>query len=270
MHLLPPELIKVSEEKLAEIDARNQSIYRLIVYDSKYSAAGLLNRYLEAMAHLRDVISIKNAQQEAHTHEEALAYLNNLKEGIALIVDQIAGQHTLETPSDLFMLFRKIAPDAAARNPNYFRSTLVQFGRCYGADTREIPGLVEMLFDAMKEIKHPVLRAIYLHHELVRIHPFTDGNGRLSRLAKNWLLMYDLYPPMFINDLAEKKKYVANLEGSFLALMEKPHKFSDSTKAFFEGELQRLSASTGFILNRMLKNPDIVIDTANELFPDSA
>jgi len=266
MLLLHPELIQVNQQTLDEIDRRNQSIYRLIVFDSKYRDSSLLTRYLEAMQHLRDVISIKNAQQEAQTHEEAVEYLTNLKEGIALIVEQIANQHSLETPSDLFMLFRKIAPDAAARHPNHFRQTVVQFGPCLGADPREIPGLVSMLFDAMKEISHPVVRAIYLHHELVRIHPFSDGNGRLSRLAKNWLLMYYLYPPMFINDLTDKRKYIADLQGSFLGLTQDPYCFSEATRVFFKNELQRLKASTGFILNRMLKNPDIVIDTGDELF----
>ena len=43
---------------------------------------------------------------------------------------------------------------------------------------------------------HPVLIAAYLHDELVRIHPFIDGNGRTSRLLMNfvssssWLCYY--------------------------------------------------------------------------------
>ena len=36
---------------------------------------------------------------------------------------------------------------------------------------------------------HPVLIAAYLHDELVRIHPFIDGNGRTSRLLMNLYLL---------------------------------------------------------------------------------
>lgn len=36
---------------------------------------------------------------------------------------------------------------------------------------------------------HPVLVAAYLHDELVRIHPFIDGNGRTSRLLMNLYLL---------------------------------------------------------------------------------
>ena len=40
-----------------------------------------------------------------------------------------------------------------------------------------------------KEKVHPVLIAAYLHDEVVRIHPFIDGNGRTSRLLMNLYLL---------------------------------------------------------------------------------
>lgn len=40
---------------------------------------------------------------------------------------------------------------------------------------------------------HPVLIAAYLHDELVRIHPFIDGNGRTSRLLMNLYLLRNGY-----------------------------------------------------------------------------
>jgi len=40
---------------------------------------------------------------------------------------------------------------------------------------------------------HPVLVAAYLHDELVRIHPFIDGNGRTSRLLMNLYLLRNGY-----------------------------------------------------------------------------
>lgn len=36
---------------------------------------------------------------------------------------------------------------------------------------------------------HPIIRAALLHGELVKIHPFVDGNGRTSRLVMNLDLM---------------------------------------------------------------------------------
>ena len=41
--------------------------------------------------------------------------------------------------------------------------------------------------------EHPVLISAYLHDELVRIHPFIDGNGRTSRLLMNMYLFRNGY-----------------------------------------------------------------------------
>lgn len=45
---------------------------------------------------------------------------------------------------------------------------------------------------------HPIERATRLHGELVRIHPFTDGNGRTSRLLMNLVLMQAGFPAALI------------------------------------------------------------------------
>lgn len=45
-----------------------------------------------------------------------------------------------------------------------------------------------------KEILHPVILAAEIHERLVTIHPFTDGNGRTSRLLMNLILLQHGYP----------------------------------------------------------------------------
>src|SRR5262249_35419626 len=56
------------------------------------------------------------------------------------------------------------------------------FTRCY--DSRLWHGL------------HPILRAGLAHCELVRIHPFSDGNGRLARLMLQVMLIEDRLPAL--------------------------------------------------------------------------
>ena len=45
---------------------------------------------------------------------------------------------------------------------------------------------------------HPIIKAALLHGELVKIHPFVDGNGRVSRLVMNLSLMKSGYLPVII------------------------------------------------------------------------
>ena len=61
-----------------------------------------------------------------------------------------------------------------------------------------VPELMEKLIINYKNWKkyHPIIRAALLHGELVKIHPFVDGNGRTSRLVMNLSLMNNGYLPV--------------------------------------------------------------------------
>ena len=62
---------------------------------------------------------------------------------------------------------------------------------------------------------HPVLIAAYLHDELVRIHPFIDGNGRTSRLLMNLYLLRNGYTLVNLKGSNEDKiSYYKALEAS--------------------------------------------------------
>ena len=52
----------------------------------------------------------------------------------------------------------------------------------------------------------PVEVAAEFHYRFVCIHPFDDGNGRISRLVMNYLLIKNGYPPVIIKT-EDKKNY---------------------------------------------------------------
>lgn len=71
-------------------------------------------------------------------------------------------------------------------------------------------------FQQMEKDKvHTVLIAAYLHDELVRIHPFIDGNGRTSRLLMNLYLLRNGYTLITLKGSNEAKiNYYRALEKS--------------------------------------------------------
>lgn len=58
---------------------------------------------------------------------------------------------------------------------------------------------------------HPVERAARIHGEFVKIHPFTDGNGRTSRLLMNLELMKSGYPATVI-EVGQRLAYYEALD----------------------------------------------------------
>lgn len=239
MKLLPIEAIQINYEKIKEIDFMVKSIYRLIIFSRYHEDDDLLDSFFNGMHELTELVSIKNAQMEAQNEDEAKEYLKNLTIALNFIVEEIQAHRNFEKELQLFQLYRLVSPETHLLHPNKYRQSLVQIGSYVCPDQSEVPMLVSDLFYRMHSISNPIIRAIYFHHELIRIHPFADGNGRVTRVAKNWMLMYELYPPIFINDSFQKKKYIASLANSFREL-DNTNEWNDFTSQFFDLELDRL------------------------------
>jgi len=240
MELLPLEEIKINQNKINKIDHLVKSIYRLIIYSRHHLDDDLLDTYLLGMNELQELLSLKNAQMEAQNEEEAEEYLKNLKISLEFVIEEIIMHNNFENEIQLFQLLRLVSPETNAVHPNRYRQTLVQIGAHICPEHQTVPRLVSELFFQMQTITNPIIKAIYFHHELIRIHPFVDGNGRVTRVAKNWMLMYDLYPPIFINDAPQKTEYITTLSKSFGQLSSFPKKWNEHTENFFEQELDRL------------------------------
>lgn len=82
----------------------------------------------------------------------------------------------------------------------------------------ELDFLLTEFFDWYKKNRkkiHPVHLAALVHLKLVSIHPFGDGNGRISRLFMNSILNTNGYP-MLIIDYTQRNSYDNALERSQL------------------------------------------------------
>ena len=70
---------------------------------------------------------------------------------------------------------------------------------------------------------HPVICGAVAHYNLVRIHPFDDGNGRGARLLMNLILIQKGYPPAIVR-MTKRRAYLNTLakadKGEFLPFVE--------------------------------------------------
>ena len=247
MYILPVSEIRVDITKVQNIKEILESTFRLITFSREHLADDLLNTYLSSTINLQQLLSIKNAQMEAQNDEEAELYLEGLNETMSIIIEEIKNSIDFNSELQLFQLFRTISPESHENHPNRYRDKLVQIGQYICPEPKEIPSLVSQLFYNMNSIKEPLIRAIYFHHELIRIHPFSDGNGRTTRIAKNWMLMFNLYPPIFLRNDQEKKIYIETLSNSFSRLNKNPGKWNSDLDDFFNQEISRMHYNASIV-----------------------
>lgn len=79
----------------------------------------------------------------------------------------------------------------------------------------EVPFRMQELMDWLNENldrENPIILAAVAHHEMAKIHPFTDGNGRTARLLLNLILMKKGYPICSIKRTERPRYYEAMSE----------------------------------------------------------
>lgn len=128
---------------------------------------------------------------EAINHEKAILYLDDLVKDKQPITEwNIKNIHQL--------ILKGIDNENAGR---YRRENVTIKGATHiPPDYIKVPELMEKLilnYETWKKY-HPIIQAALLHGELVKIHPFIDGNGRTSRLLMNLDLMNNGYNPVII------------------------------------------------------------------------
>lgn len=71
--------------------------------------------------------------------------------------------------------------------------------------------MMPVLFDLLKEETEPCVRAVLGHFVFVYIHPYMDGNGRISRFLMNAMLASGGYPWTII-PVEQRNEYLTALE----------------------------------------------------------
>ena len=144
---------------------------------------------------LEEVKTLINNNQEATTkaEKEVLNYFNVLN-NLNNYSDKVITKDTL------LSVHKDLTKDLLSKKEyeGKFRDTRVFIGNLHTnkidympPDAYKVPGLVDELLDWLNDSNdevYPVIFAGIFHYELVRIHPFIDGNGRTSRLLATLIL----------------------------------------------------------------------------------
>ena len=108
---------------------------------------------------------------------------------------------------------KKIIPGQYKKQPNHVRT---EIGIFKFEEPRDVPiKMQELMAWFHNEMENPTLSIssflAELHHRFILIHPFDDGNGRITRLWINYVLLYFGYPPLVIKS-EDKRNYFAALQ----------------------------------------------------------
>jgi Fic family protein len=161
-------------------------------------------------AALDDAAAVAMGEEPLDTSEETQSALQGYRDAMTYVL-QLADEEDFEYSKRLFKSLHFLMT-------NYHLSSrpgLWRLGEVYvrkddtgeivyeGADIDLVPGLMETLADSLNrdDGTPPLVRAGMAHLNLVMIHPFKDGNGRMARCLQSLVLAREGVPlsPAFLS-----------------------------------------------------------------------
>jgi len=161
-------------------------------------------------AALDDVAAVAMGEEPLDTSEETQSALRGYRDAMTYVL-QLADEEDFEYSKRLFKSLHFLMTSYHLSS----RPGLWRLGEVYvrrddtgevvyeGADVDLVPGLMEMLADSLNQDDGtpPLVRAGMAHLNLVMIHPYKDGNGRMARCLQSLVLAREGVPlsPAFLS-----------------------------------------------------------------------
>ncbi|MCL5016121.1 MAG: Fic family protein [Patescibacteria group bacterium] len=191
------EYKSIAAEILNNPDVRDQFILKLTYHSNRIEGSTLTEP--DTAAILFDNVALPNKslieQLEAKNHQTALNYLfGYISEGKKIDEDIVLKIHGV--------LMNGVRPDAGVYRNHGVRITGVNLPT---ANYVSVPKLMaEIMEQVKKKTEDIIASAAIIHSKFERIHPFSDGNGRVGRLLMNAMLLQKNFAPAII--LQERKR----------------------------------------------------------------
>jgi hypothetical protein len=210
--LRPDEQAAVRQRTLRKLSVETGILERL--YDVEWG----LTLTLVAEGFTRDVVERAGGQMDDRT----LATLRSQMDSLGMVLDFVRSERTLGSAfiRELHHAITRtqetyVVTDALGRvsdaplpkgewktQPNHVLrqdNTLLEYAPPEHVAS-EVDRLVELwaALDADRCV-HPIVKAAWLHHRFVQIHPFADGNGRVARALTLLVLEKHRYAPLVVD-----------------------------------------------------------------------
>ncbi|KAH0539696.1 protein adenylyltransferase Fic [Cotesia glomerata] len=196
-------LSAIPENNAALIRAKKEAYFQHI-----YHTVGIEGNTMN-LAQTRAIVETRTAVvgKSIDEHNEILGLDAAMKYINATLINRV-GSITIK---DLLEIHRRVLGHVDPIEGGHFRRTQVYVGGHIPPGPGDIHYLMQEFADWLNSEQairmHPVRYAALAHYKLVHIHPFTDGNGRTSRLLMNTILMQAGYPPVIIHKQYRHKYY---------------------------------------------------------------
>lgn len=159
--------------------------------------------------------------EESRFYEQLTSNRNFEVLGHSLMYSYIYSSDTIPTRSEILNLHKFLFEYAPVE---------ISFGEFRKVDNRisgatiqtpshhkieeEIYLLVKDIEEILQKVEETTIadylkKCVYVHHMLTKIHPFEDGNGRISRAVMNWLLKLKSLPPVYVSYSKKEDYYEA-------------------------------------------------------------
>ena len=179
-----------------EREFQKDALVRSVHYGTHIEGNKLNLSQAEKVLEGREVLARDRDIQEVINYRKVMELISELgKNGQEMVVDEGLINKIHEITVD-----RILPPDKTGK----FRNTQVVVKNSATGEisfrpppSSAIPGLTEELLDFINEREkldiHPVLKSGIVHYELVRVHPYVDGNGRVARALSTLILFINGY-----------------------------------------------------------------------------
>jgi len=185
-----------------------ESIYRSMQVEYTYNSNAIEGNTLtlnETKIVIEDGITVGNKPlrevQEIKNHPEAIKFIEAISDGREL------------TEQDILTVHQIVLKEVIQEVGRYRTGIVAISGSTFQPPPPyEVPfQMQEMIvwYNRNSDELSPIELATWLHHRFVQIHPFRDGNGRVSRLLMNLALLRYGYPMAILLRVDRKKYYKA-------------------------------------------------------------